>query len=233
VKSIKFFCFCQEGYVYFQQIKRPGASLENVKPDVNTTEKQIWLLRKLYALHDYNQNMGGFNLHAQYSSYYSTGQHYHERNWLPLFYMLIDAAVTNSYILCKQAGVKDGKKMLTHVAFQEALAKSLLRGPGAILRKRRPRPPKSVSLPIQNQCVKAPLKDIHGADWLTTANVGSAILIKAKGVKRKALDEISNNIPISKEQLKKGTRRTIRFCTNCDVPICYNSHSWEKHLDGV
>ena len=74
----------------------------------------MWLLRKLYALDDYNQNMGGADNHIRLNSLYLTGQHYHRRNWLPLFYLLIDAAVTNSYILYR-LGVSG--KQLSHVKF--------------------------------------------------------------------------------------------------------------------
>jgi hypothetical protein len=55
--------------------------------------------------------------------------------------MLIDAAVTNSYILYKRAGASKRKAKLSHVAFQEEIIKALLLRPGAILRKRRSRHP--------------------------------------------------------------------------------------------
>jgi hypothetical protein len=89
----------------------------------------------------YNQYMGGSDNHAKQNSYYLTAVHYHRRSWLPLFYFLLDAAVTNSYILYK-IGVT-GKKKLSHVKFQEEIAQSLLRGPAAILRQRPPRHPKA------------------------------------------------------------------------------------------
>jgi hypothetical protein len=85
--------------------------------------------------------MGGSDSHAQQNSYYSTAQHYHRRNWLPLFYLLIDAAITNSYILYKLFKGPNKRNRLTHVQFQESVARGLLRGPGAILRRRQPRHP--------------------------------------------------------------------------------------------
>jgi hypothetical protein len=89
--------------------------------------------------------MGGSDNHAKQNSYYLTAVHYHRRSWLPLFYFLLDAAVTNSYILYK-IGVQD-KKKLSHVEFQEEITRNLLRGPGAILRQRPARHFKASSNP--------------------------------------------------------------------------------------
>jgi hypothetical protein len=103
-----------EEYAYFDRVKRPGASLKYAKQVDSSNREKLWLLRKLYALHNYNQHMGGSDSHVQQNSYYSTAKHYHTYNWLPLLYLLIDAAVTNSYILYEE-GVS-GKK-LSHVEF--------------------------------------------------------------------------------------------------------------------
>jgi hypothetical protein len=129
----------EEEYAYFDRIKRPGASLKNVRHVNGLNGEELWLLRKLYALHDYNQHMGGSNSHAQQNSYYSTAKHSHARNWLPLLYLLIDAAITNSCILYKE-GVS-GKK-LSHVEFQTEIAFGLLRGADTFLRERLPRHPR-------------------------------------------------------------------------------------------
>lgn len=54
----------QEEYEYFDPAKRPGASLSNSKPAVSSNNEEFWRLRKLYALHDYNQHMGGSDLYV-------------------------------------------------------------------------------------------------------------------------------------------------------------------------
>jgi Transposase IS4 len=218
-----------EEYTYFDRIKRPGASLRNVKHVNGPNGEELWLLRKLYALHDYNQHMGGSDSHAQQNSYYSTAKHYHARNWLPLLYLLIDAAITNSYILYKE-GVS-GKK-LSHVEFQTEIAFALLRGSDAILRQRLPRHPtgcidlhtKSVQkdalqghsrgeLPIQRRCEVCSPGKPHGRP-------------------RKALQELSNNVPHSVEQSVQKPHRTIHCCKQCRVPVCYNSRCWGRHVEG-
>ena len=94
-------------------------------------------IRKLYVLEHYNKEMGGSDNHVKLNSYYLVNRHYHRHNWLPLFYLLIDAAVTNAYILYKLGSTK---KKLSHVQFQEEIIQSLLRGPRAILRQRPPCP---------------------------------------------------------------------------------------------
>ena len=110
-------------------------------------------LRKLYPLDRYNKEMGGSDNHAKLNSYYTTSRHHHRRNWFPLFFFLIDAAVTNAYILYELANEdredRNGRRIqiLSHAEFQEEIAKNLLRGPGAILRQRRPRPPQKSSAP--------------------------------------------------------------------------------------
>ncbi|KAF7511383.1 hypothetical protein GJ744_004572 [Endocarpon pusillum] len=147
---------------YFERIKRPGASLKlaldaetaNTANSINTTKftcpalpappanSTPQYLQKLYALEHYNKEMGGSDNHAKLNSYNSVSRHYHRRNWLPLFYLLIDAVVTNAYILYKLG--KKGRK-LSHAQFQEEIAQALLRGPGAVLRRRQqPRPPQAI-----------------------------------------------------------------------------------------
>jgi hypothetical protein len=84
--------------------------------------------------------MGESDSYMQQNSYYSTAKHYHARNWLPLLYLLVDAAITNSYILYKQ-GITDNK--LSHIEFQTEIAFALLRRSDAILQQRLPRHPNS------------------------------------------------------------------------------------------
>ena len=41
-------------YTYFNYIRRPRASLKNVKCVDSPIKEPLWLLKKLYALYDYN-----------------------------------------------------------------------------------------------------------------------------------------------------------------------------------
>ena len=59
---------------------------------------------------DYNNYMGGVDLHSQFRSYAST-QLKVSRTWMPLWFFLLDAAVINAYIITRQVyGGKHGSK---------------------------------------------------------------------------------------------------------------------------
>jgi Transposase IS4 len=226
-------------YAYFSAVKWPGASPKYSKSTSSTQAAespesgpikagQRWQLRKPYALDTYNQNMGGSDNHAKQNSYYSTAVHYHRRNGLPLFYFLLDAAITNSYILYK-LGAK-GKKKLSHVKFQEQIARSLLRGPGAILRQRRPRPPKASIHPHTKIAQK---DDYKGHSWASLDSYRRCQVCNPnakRGRPRKAFQEHSVNVPGNAKRSKKCIHQTIHACSKSSIPICHNSRCWEPHL---
>ncbi len=193
-------------------------------PSDNSSQQYI---RKLYALEHYNKEMGGSDNHAKLNSYYSVSRHYHRRNWLSLFYLSIDAAVTNAYILYKLGSTN---KKLSHAQFQEEIAQSLLRGPGAILRQRPPRPPQAPC----NLHTKSVLKDSYkGHSWVKGDHYRRCELCNPapkRGRPRKALQEMSINAPNKGKASRKGLRQTIWSCSNCGIPICHNSRCWARHL---
>jgi hypothetical protein len=57
------------------------------------------LLQPAYAV-DYNNHMNGVDLHDQLRSYTST-QLKALRCWISLFFFLLNAAVVNAFIICK------------------------------------------------------------------------------------------------------------------------------------
>ena len=50
-------------------------------------------------------------------------RHYHQRNWLSLFYLLINVTITNVYILYK---LDNKDKLFLYIQFQEQIIQSLL-----------------------------------------------------------------------------------------------------------
>jgi Transposase IS4 len=195
-----------EEYAYFDARKRPGASLKYAIAAESVEDSSQPQLRKLYALEEYNQYMGGSDNHAKQNSFYSTAQHYHRRNWLPLFYMLLDGAVTNAYILYKQ-GIIDHK--LSHAEFQEEIARGLLRAPGAILRRRRPNP-----ISNRNSVVKATRKNGERGHYWTKLDTYRVCQVcsagtRRRGRKRHALQETSGNVPDSANRGRRTVHRTI------------------------
>ena len=57
------------------------------------------------VIDDYNHHMGGVDIADQRRGYYSTQLTTH-RNWMPLFFWILDTVIINSYLLCKAAGLE-------------------------------------------------------------------------------------------------------------------------------
>lgn len=76
----------------------------------------------------YNDSMGGVDIHDQLRCYCSTQQKSF-KPWHPLFYFLLDAAVINAYILCrdhfKALGCKDAN-LIEQRSFRSTLAWNLM-----------------------------------------------------------------------------------------------------------
>src|SRR5438045_5285703 len=53
------------------------------------------------CIYDYNQFMGGIDIADQYRSYYTT-QLIAQRNWLPIFFWLLDTVLLNSFIIYRE-----------------------------------------------------------------------------------------------------------------------------------
>jgi len=60
-------------------------------------------------INDYNYHMGGVDIADQLRSYYST-QLTVRRTWMPLFFWLLDTAIINSFIICKNLKLCDNHK---------------------------------------------------------------------------------------------------------------------------
>ena len=73
---------------------------------------------------DYNQHMGGVDIADQLRSYYST-QLKACRNWLPLFFWLLDTTIINSYRIRKTL-FPNRKGRSHHYLFREDLADKLI-----------------------------------------------------------------------------------------------------------
>ena len=83
-------------------------------------------------IRQYNRHMGGSDSNAQTRAYYSPETHFF-RYWWPLFKLLLDASVLNAYILWK---LRYPESKLSHSAFQNQVAMSLVQDPAGSGRKR-------------------------------------------------------------------------------------------------
>lgn len=210
---------------WFPYVQRPGVDFNSaVQRGFGRVEDGVQQLSKLQAVHDYNLHMGGADLHAQLNSSYSTSEHWHRRTWWPLFYMLIDAAITNSYVLCKQAGLQ-----IAHVELQELVAYALLENPACILRNRVQISTNACQSFFEPHTLK---RDFFGHKWEKFPDgTRKRCVVCAQNRRRTPLEEISGN-STSKQDCKRDTViRTVYFCTKCVTALCFNSHCWQRHLE--
>ena len=105
--------------------KRPGAS----KEVVIYNDEGNPVLPFPRVLDDYNQGMGGCDIHSHLISVYTTAR-VHLRVWWPLFLFLLDSAVVNSFLICRPYLDSD------HRTFQREIALRLLRIPLSYGRER-------------------------------------------------------------------------------------------------
>lgn len=78
------------------------------------------------AIDDYNHYKGGVDIADQYREAYFT-QQTSRRNWLPLFYWLLDTAIINAYLLaCSTTASGRQKPPVTHTDFRLEIAFQLI-----------------------------------------------------------------------------------------------------------
>jgi hypothetical protein len=73
---------------------------------------------------DYNHHMGGIDIANQYRSSYETHRK-GERNWLPILYFFLDAAIINAFRIQCVYKAQQRAQPLTHLAFRERLYREL------------------------------------------------------------------------------------------------------------
>jgi hypothetical protein len=106
--------------------------------------------------------MGGSDNHAKQNSYYSMAVQYYRRSWLLLFYFLLDAAVTNSYILFR-TGAKD-KKSSPMLNFKRKSHEVYSADPALFYGNDHHVLPKLAAIPTLKQCEKQRTKGADGAN---------------------------------------------------------------------
>ena len=101
--------------------KRPRTSSSNaveVRKVFGANHRQK--LKIPLMVDDYNHFMGGVDIADQLRGYNST-QIQARRNWMPLFFWLLDTALVNSYLLAKLRGWKG-----TQIEFRNKLLWGLI-----------------------------------------------------------------------------------------------------------
>lgn len=153
-------------------------------------------------INDYNHYMGGVDIANQYRASYDTHRK-GRRNWLPLLFFFLEAAIINAYriqYIAKEQQGTSKRELPTHKGFRKKLYKELFSfaraqpQPGGLSHQRIPLPSSaSTSKPKQRNCAVCEVKDKQGKD-------------KKKG----------------------RTSRTSSSCLECGVPLCVKGACWEE-----
>jgi len=102
--------------------------------EVSTKKPKVQYVNRRYLpvpgiVNDYNHFMGSVDIADQYRAKFNVQQH-SQRNWLPLFYWLLDTTIVNAFFLSekqRKASTTDPKQVRSaHLAFREALVDGLL-----------------------------------------------------------------------------------------------------------
>jgi DNA excision repair protein ERCC-6 len=149
------------------------------------------------AIELYNKNMGGVDLFGQLQGYFKIGRK-STKWWHSLFFWLFNAAVTQAWILHKEACRAIGESFLSHREFVRTLAEDLHREANKFRKKSAPkklRSDKQFSMdPPDCSC----------------ANPHERKLLSPNPTKRRRLQcRISN-----------CTGLTKRYCGSCETPLC-------------
>ena len=174
---------------------------------------------------NYNLHMGEVDENAQQREQYFFVKHWCRRYWWSLFLFHLDAAVLNAYILYK---LSYSTSKMTRARFQKEVATLLMRNSAESIRKRLydfSNSNSSISPSAQEHRWKYLPKKSYCTPCKAVKRFTSGA---GKGVKRKALSEVTGN-----GQPKKQRKRTIQTWFGCTseqcrgLAACKNEACWE------
>jgi hypothetical protein len=176
-------------------------------------------------MHDYNHGMNGSDLCQQVWNYYTVSSHRHHRNWWSLFWMIIDASISNVLYLYRLAGID--KNVLTHSQLQERLGLQLLRNPAAVTRKLKP----TVNvIGQQPSLLQRPLDEHHWQEiiprWCVLCKPPPQP--RARGKARQPLQEMDINRTYRNRRPRVRGKQTNWACRECGVALCHDSEHWQR-----
>jgi hypothetical protein len=214
-------------FATFADAEGPDYSQASTKYGQVTTAGKIQLPYP-QLMHDYNHGMNGSDLCQQMWNYYTVSHHRHRRNWWPLFWMIIDASISNVLYLYRLTGIT--VKELTHSQLQERLGLQLLRNPAAVDRKHK----SEIRVTSQRpSLILRPADEHHWQEilprWCVLCKPPPSKKRRGKA-KRQPLQEMDINTTQGKRQ--RG-RQTNHGCRECQVALCHNSEHWQRWHDAT
>ena len=167
---------------------------------------------------DYNHFMGGVDQFNQLRSYYSILRA-HRKTWRPLFTLLVEIALVNSYKLAT------ANRKTTHDAHRRWLLELVVQLKElAVRRVKRKRSPPPRTIPIQYELVR------FNSGLRSCKACSDRGYQSFPGKLRKPLEEISSSA--TNYIRPQRPRRTGFSCKQCKTPLCGNPQRpcWSEHL---
>lgn len=153
---------------------------------------------------EYTKRMGGVDRFDQVKGTYAVGRR-SKRWWLRIFYFLVDASLTNSFILYS---LTSRVEKLTNLEFRVAVARGLIGGYSS--RKRRSSLPTYICKKSRIACPEVYQKTINAVpEELRFVNVGDHMPAELETYRRCKL--CSTKVKDKRSKIK---------CSKCNVPLC-------------
>ena len=161
---------------------------------------------------DYNHHMGGVDIADQLRSYNST-QLVARRNWMPLFFWLLDITLVNSFILAKLKNqAKFKKQAKSQVEFRKKLLWELI-----TMAKEED----EVSIPAQPLTKKVRITKKSTADDLPATRLKVGDHHPLYNSQRKTCIWCNWQAKENEDLEDKDIPRSFTSCTLCNVYLCY------------
>ena len=190
--------------------KRPGATRTGAVKTRKAFGEMIIKDMDIPVLIDqYNHHMGAVDQFDQLRSYYDTLRS-HRKTWRPLFSLLLEIVLINSFKLSTFSDRTEAKQS-GHRRFRLQLVKQLEEIAGKATRF--DSHTRSINdLQVQNGLV-------HQQGTLCKQAV-ACVMCKAKG-RRLPLEGVHPNVrPASASKRVRGVRRTVKGCIQCNLALC-------------
>jgi hypothetical protein len=190
----------------------------------------------------YNHHMNGVDRADQLRSYYNTQRKKCYKTWKPLWNLLLDATLTNSYLIATHPPPGEPKRYPKkgHAQFLKDLAKGLFQHS-----KKKPR--NSVTEANRNVHKAKPLQDLVQKDLNSSQHI-MVNLLKLKPCKacaaagrrpdpktqRKPLGDLSANTLRATAKANEGRASRIKRsrwgCQQCNINLCQYGTCWMEHI---
>ena len=218
--------------------RRPAATAPNARTSRtifgDEVTKDLWIPQFIDA---YNHFMNGVDIADQLRSYYNT-QKTHRKNWKPLWHLLLDAAVVNSFIIYASNPEQPwgiNRRNHLHREFRRELVIGLFDNSECEFRPiRRNKALTEYVHPAQKQEHQLIRLTDKAAPYKACVSAGRKATQHA--TQRKPLGELSTNTTKRVKLLPKRPERPPRSrfgCALCNINLCEHKRCWSDHIRAI